>query len=63
MDKDRVKGAGKQAEGSVKEGIGKVTGDEETEAEGKAEKATGKVQSAFGKVKDKARDALTKHQG
>lgn len=62
MDKDRVEGAGKQAEGTMKEGFGKLTGDAKTEAEGKAEKAAGKLQSAFGKVKDKARDALNKHQ-
>ena len=29
MDKDRVKGAKNQATGSVKEAIGKVTGDHE----------------------------------
>jgi uncharacterized protein YjbJ (UPF0337 family) len=60
MDKDRVKGAGHQAKGAVKEVAGKVTGDTKTEAEGKAEKAAGKVQSAVGGVKDTARDALKK---
>ena len=38
MDKDRVKGAKNQASGSVKEAVGKVTGDKTTEAEGKAQK-------------------------
>ena len=37
MDKDRVKGAKNQAAGSVKETVGKVTGDKETEAKGKAQ--------------------------
>ena len=36
MDKDRIEGAGKQAKGSVKEALGKVTGDAKTEADGKA---------------------------
>jgi uncharacterized protein YjbJ (UPF0337 family) len=27
MDKDRVKGAAKQAEGSAKEGLGRMSGD------------------------------------
>ena len=38
----------KQVKGSVKEGVGKVTGDAKTEAEGKAEKVAGKVQNAVG---------------
>jgi uncharacterized protein YjbJ (UPF0337 family) len=60
MDKDRVEGAGKQVKGTVKEGIGKVTGDTKTQAEGKAEKVEGKVQSSVGGAKDAARDALDK---
>jgi uncharacterized protein YjbJ (UPF0337 family) len=60
MDKDRIKGAGKQVKGSIKEAIGKVTGDKKTQAEGVAEKAAGKGQSAFGGVKDSVRDALKK---
>ena len=60
MDKDRVKGAGKQARGSVKKAIGKVTGDTRTQAEGAAEKIAGKVQSGFGKAKDAVRNAFKK---
>ena len=60
MDKDRVQGAMHQAKGTLKEGIGKATGDTRTEAEGKAEKAAGKVQNAIGGAKDAARDALKK---
>jgi uncharacterized protein YjbJ (UPF0337 family) len=55
MDKDRIEGIGKQVKGAVKEGIGKVTGDAKTEAEGKAERATGKVQNALGGAKDAIR--------
>lgn len=55
MDKDRIEGIGKQVKGTVKEGIGKVTGDAKTEAEGKAEKAAGKVQNAVGGAKDAIR--------
>ena len=58
MDKDRVGGAGKEAKGSVKEAIGKVTGDKKIQAEGATEKAGGKVQSGVGKAKDAARDAV-----
>ena len=42
MDKDRIKGAAKQAKGSVKEAAGKVTGDAKLRAEGKADKAARK---------------------
>ena len=52
MDKDRVGGAAKQAKGSIKEAVGKATGDGKTQAEGTVEKTAGKVQSAAGKTKD-----------
>lgn len=57
MDKDRVEGVAKQAKGSIKEALGKVTGDAKIEAEGKTEKVAGKVQNAAGSVKDTVRDA------
>jgi uncharacterized protein YjbJ (UPF0337 family) len=56
MDKDRIKGAAKQAKGKVKETFGKLTGDAKTESEGKAEKAAGKIQNTVGGVKDKIRE-------
>jgi uncharacterized protein YjbJ (UPF0337 family) len=58
MDKDRIEGAGTQVKGSVKEAIGKVTGNNQTEVEGKAEKVSGKVQGEVGKAKDAVRDAV-----
>ncbi|MDD2861116.1 MAG: CsbD family protein [Acidiphilium sp.] len=60
MDKDRIDGIAKQVKGSVKEAVGKVTGDQKTQAEGAAEKATGKVQSAVGGAKDSIRDTFRK---
>jgi uncharacterized protein YjbJ (UPF0337 family) len=60
MDKDRVKGAGHEAKGAIKEAVGKVTGDAKTQAEGAAEKTAGKVQNAIGGAKDAAREALKK---
>ncbi len=60
MDKDRFEGAAKQVKGTIKEAIGKVTGDTKTQAEGIAEKAAGKVQSSVGGMKDAARDAVKK---
>jgi uncharacterized protein YjbJ (UPF0337 family) len=58
MHKDTVKGAAKEAKGSVKEAAGKATGNERLEAEGAGEKVAGKVQKGVGNLKDAARDAL-----
>jgi len=58
MHKDEMKGAAKDAKGSIKEAAGKATGDERLEAEGVAEKTAGKVQKGVGNLKDAARDAL-----
>ena len=56
MDKDRPEGVGHQVKGAIKEGAGKVTGNEKLEAEGKLERAGGKVQEGVGKGKDALRD-------
>jgi uncharacterized protein YjbJ (UPF0337 family) len=58
MHKDQIKGAAKDAKGSVKEGIGKATGNDRMAAEGASERVAGKVQKAVGGVKDAAREAL-----
>lgn len=60
MDKDRVEGSSKKVAGSVKEAIGKVTGDTKLQAEGKADKTAGKVQNTIGGAKDAVRDATHK---
>lgn len=55
MDKDRIKGSFDQAKGLVKEGVGKMTGDEKLEAEGKADKVSGKIKNTVGGIKDTVR--------
>jgi len=57
MDKDRTTGVGHQIKGALKEGAGKLTGNEKLEAEGTAEKTGGKLQEGVGKGKDAVRDA------
>ncbi len=57
MDKDRVAGSVKRTKGSVKEAIGKVTGNGKTQAEGAVEKNAGQTQNAVGGVKDAVREA------
>jgi len=56
MDKDRIKGSIKQAEGTAKEALGKLTNDPVLEAEGKIKHAEGTVQKAIGQAKDALRD-------
>ena len=56
MDKDRVKGIAQQQKGAVKEGLGKILGDEKLKAEGKMDKAEGRVRNAVGGTKDAIRD-------
>jgi uncharacterized protein YjbJ (UPF0337 family) len=60
MDKDRLEGIAKQVKGSVKEAIGKVTGDTKTQAEGAAEKTEGQAQNSVGGAKDAVRDVFKK---
>ena len=57
VDKNRVEGAIDQAKGAIKEGAGKLFGDQKLEAEGKADKVAGKAESAVGGAKDAVRDA------
>lgn len=52
MDKDRTQGAMDKAKGSIKKGVGEVTGDEKMKAEGAADKTKGKAENAVGGVKD-----------
>lgn len=60
MDEDRVTGAAKRVKGSIKEAIGKLTGDTKTQAEGAAEKIGGEVQGSAGEAKDTVRTAAGK---
>jgi uncharacterized protein YjbJ (UPF0337 family) len=55
MDRDRVKGAIKKKAGELKEGVGKMTGDEKLKREGQGEQIRGDVQNTVGGVKDALR--------
>lgn len=55
MDRNRIEGKLKQVKGSVKEALGKVTGDRETEAEGVAEQRAGRLQEKTGEATDAVR--------
>ena len=58
IDDDRTEGSLKQAGGKLKEGAGKLFGDNKMEYEGKADQGEGKLQNAWGSMKDKARETF-----
>ena len=60
VDENRVQGAFDQAKGAVKEGVGKLVGDDKLTAEGIADKVKGKGESTLGGAKDAVRDAANK---
>jgi len=52
MDKEHLKGEAKKAEGHIKDGVGKLTGNEKLQAEGKMDKVEGEICKTAGDVKD-----------
>jgi len=52
MSNEGMKGATQKGVGSIKEAVGKATGNEKLQAEGMADKAAGSAREAIGKAKD-----------
>jgi len=52
MNKDQVKGRVKEVEGRAKKDVGKITGNERLQRQGKIDEASGKIQGAYGDIKD-----------
>ena len=57
-NKDEIKGKGKQIEGAIKDKAGKLIGNPNLEAKGKAARVTGEVQELVGKARRKTGDAI-----
>jgi uncharacterized protein YjbJ (UPF0337 family) len=51
VNKDEIKGKYEQAKGYVKDKAGEITGNEQLEAEGEAERVGGETQETWGKFK------------
>jgi uncharacterized protein YjbJ (UPF0337 family) len=49
---DKANNKGEELKGKVKEGVGQATGNEDLEAEGKADQISGNLKDAGEKVKD-----------
>ena len=54
---DKLKGIANEAAGNIKQSVGKVTGNEKLQAEGKAQEVEGKTQRAVGGAKDGVKNA------
>ena len=63
VDDDRVEGAARNVGGKVKEGVGKLVGDEKLRREGQVDQVKGRAQNAIGGIKDRARDTLDRKTG
>lgn len=50
MNKDQVKGRIREAKGTVKEAVGKVTGIDSLEQKGRLQKADGKAEAGYGDI-------------
>jgi uncharacterized protein YjbJ (UPF0337 family) len=57
---DKIENKAEEVKGKVKEGVGKVTGDPELEAEGKGDQAAGNLKQAGEKVKDAVKGVIKK---
>jgi uncharacterized protein YjbJ (UPF0337 family) len=57
MDENRVAGTVRNVGGKAEEGLGRVTGDSKTQAEGLVNQAAGAAQVLYGQARDSAADA------
>lgn len=60
MNNNDIDGELKKVKGSVKEALGKVTGNDRLEDEGASEKRDGKILEALGKTNDTAKSVARK---
>ena len=58
MNKDELKGKGKEIKGDIKQRIGKATGDQRLHDEGVADELEGNVQNKFGEGRRKVGEAV-----
>jgi uncharacterized protein YjbJ (UPF0337 family) len=59
MDENRVEGTVRNVGGKVHEGVGRLTGDARTRAEGLANQAAGTAQDLYSQAADTAREQAT----
>ncbi|RAI72328.1 CsbD family protein [Pseudomonas fluorescens] len=57
---DKIKGVANEAAGNIKQGVGKVTGNDRMRAEGVMQEKKGEAQQAVGKAKDALKKGIDK---
>ncbi|RYE69310.1 MAG: CsbD family protein [Oxalobacteraceae bacterium] len=57
---DKIKGVANEAVGNLKQGVGKVTGNEELQVKGAVQEKKGEAQQVEGEVKNTVKDAVKK---
>lgn len=57
MDENRISGTARKMGGKLQEGIGEVTGDARTQAEGVANQVTGTAQDLYGRAREGTNEA------
>ena len=57
INKDQVKGRGKEAEGKVQETVGEIVGNKREQARGNVTKNLGQLQAKVGDVKQDLKDS------
>jgi uncharacterized protein YjbJ (UPF0337 family) len=58
VNRDEVKGKIDEASGTVKENVGRATGDPVLEEKGADQRASGKLEAGFGKARRKVGEAM-----
>jgi uncharacterized protein YjbJ (UPF0337 family) len=61
MNKDQIKGVGKDVAGKVQEGAGKLVGSKSQQAKGLGKQVEGKAEKAFGDAKEVIKNNAKKH--
>ena len=54
MDEDRVTGTAKNVGGKIEEGLGRITGNAQTQLKGQARQVAGAAEDLYGRAKDTA---------
>lgn len=55
---DKIKGVANEAVGNIKQGVGKVTGNEELQVKGAVQEKKGEAQQVEGDVKNAVKDTV-----
>ena len=61
INKDQIKGRVSEAEGKLKEVVGRVVGNDKLEVKGKVQEIAGKAQAQVGDAKKALQDGLKKN--